>query len=63
VVKAIADCGLRIERLTTTAQCAGLYRTLHCRHGIKPSSMNAGAFVILKQDAAAVMALKKADYR
>jgi hypothetical protein len=44
----IADCELRIERLTTTAQCAGLYRTLHCRHGIKPSSMDAGAFVILK---------------
>jgi simple sugar transport system substrate-binding protein len=36
---------------------------LYCRYGIKPSSMDAGAFVITKQDAAAVMELKKANYR
>ena len=37
--------------------------TLYCRYGIKPSSMDAGAFVITKKDAAAVMELKKANYR
>ena len=36
---------------------------LYCRYGIKPSSMDAGAFVITKQDAAAVMELKKANFR
>ena len=37
--------------------------TLYCRYGIKPSSMDAGAFVITKKDAAAAMELKKANYR
>jgi len=37
--------------------------TLYCRYGIKPASMNAGAFVITKREAAAVMELKKANYR
>ncbi|MBE3095662.1 MAG: substrate-binding domain-containing protein [Planctomycetes bacterium] len=36
---------------------------LYCRYGIKPSSMDAGAFVITKEDAAAVMELKKANFR
>jgi simple sugar transport system substrate-binding protein len=36
---------------------------LYCRYGIKPSNMDAGAFVITKKDAAAVMELKKANYR
>jgi len=36
---------------------------LYCRYGIKPANMDAGAFVITKKDAAAVMELKKANYR
>jgi simple sugar transport system substrate-binding protein len=36
---------------------------LYCRYGIRPSNMDAGAFVITKEQAAKVMALKKADYR
>jgi hypothetical protein len=31
--------------------------------GIRPSSMDAGAFVITRDQAAAVMKLKKANYR
>jgi simple sugar transport system substrate-binding protein len=37
--------------------------TLYCRYGIKPSSMDAGAFVITREQAAKVMELKKANYR
>jgi len=37
--------------------------TLFCRYGIKPSSLDAGAFVITRKEAAAAMELKKADYR
>jgi simple sugar transport system substrate-binding protein len=36
---------------------------LYCRYGIKPSNMDAGAFVITAKEAAAVMELKKANYR
>jgi simple sugar transport system substrate-binding protein len=36
---------------------------LYCRYGIRPSSMDAGAFVITKKEAAAAMELKKANYR
>ena len=36
---------------------------LYCRYGIRPSSMDAGAFVITKDQAAKVMELKKANYR
>jgi len=37
--------------------------TLYCRYGIRPPSMDAGAFVITRDQAAAVMKLKKGNYR
>jgi len=36
---------------------------LYCRYGIRPSNIDAGAFVITKKEAAAAVELKKANYR
>lgn len=36
---------------------------LYCRYGIKPPSMDAGATVITKSQAAGVMELKAKNYR